>query len=354
MPSKNKILLTALCLLLCTACGFAQSKTYPSPAQVAADFHKLLDRPKVPLKGTFEITKTDSVIIGHGYFYSEQNEKVPTLFYKPVTGRGPFPVVIFLHGTGGSKDDSYIKKMLFELCKNGFMAVSIDARFHGERVTGGAHGSREYIEAITQAWENKDSASQTHPFYYDTVYDLWRLTDYLVTRPDVDPKRIGMTGISMGGIETWLAASVDTRIKVAVLDIAVQSFKWSLDNGQWQGRVGTIEDAHKRAAKDMGDSAVNKKNIQALWDKVTPGLDGEFDCPSMLRLFAPRPLLILNTEKDLNNPLPGAMIAYNSAKKAYRAKGASGKLSMFVQPKLGHMATPLEMQMLVDWFVKWL
>ncbi|MEO6850792.1 MAG: alpha/beta hydrolase, partial [Mucilaginibacter sp.] len=164
----------------------------------------------------------------------------------------------------------------------------------------------------------------------------------------------GMTGISMGGIETWLAASVDKRIKVAVLDIAVQSLKWSLNNERWQGRVGTIEDAHKQAAKDMGDSTINTRNIQALWDKVVPGIDGEFDCPSMLRLFAPRPLLILNTEKDPNNPLPGAMIAYDQAKKAYEAKGASTQLSMYVQPGIGHTATPLEMQMLVDWFVKWL
>jgi pimeloyl-ACP methyl ester carboxylesterase len=308
----------------------------------------------VSLNASFEVTKTDSAIIEHGYFYSEQNEKVPTLICKPVTGNKPFPVVIFLHGTGGSKEDGSVKRMLFKLCKKGIMAVSIDARFHGERITGGAHGSKEYVGAITQAWENKDQTHQTHPFYYDTAYDLWRLTDYLITRPDVDPKRIGMTGISMGGIETWLAASVDKRIKVAVLDIAVQSFKWSLDNGRWQGRVGTIEDAHKQAARDMGDSTINTRNIQSLWNKVVPGITGEFDCPSMLRLFAPRPLLILNTEKDLNNPLPGAIIAYDSAKAAYVAKSASDKLSMFVQPSLGHTASPLEMQMLVDWFVKWL
>src|ERR1700753_2603545 len=119
MSLKNKTLLCSLGIWLCTACCFAQTENYPPPAQVAADLHKLLDRPKVPFNASFETTKTDSVIIEHGYFYSEQNEKVPTLICKPVTGRGPFPVVIFLHGTGGSKDDPYIKKMLFELCKKG-------------------------------------------------------------------------------------------------------------------------------------------------------------------------------------------------------------------------------------------
>jgi len=83
-------------------------------------------------------------------------------------------------------------------------------------MSGGAHGQKEYADAITKAWENKDASHQEHPFFYDTVYDLWKLTDYLITRPDVKADRIVMTGISMGGIETWMAASVDKRIKVAV------------------------------------------------------------------------------------------------------------------------------------------
>ena len=44
----------------------------------------------------------------------------------------------------------------------------------------------------------------------------------------------------MGGIETWLAGAVDDRIKVAVPAIAVQSFRWSLENDRWQGRARTI------------------------------------------------------------------------------------------------------------------
>jgi dienelactone hydrolase len=76
--------------------------------------------------------------------------------------------------------------------------------------------------------------------------------DYLVTRPDVQAKRIGMMGISMGGIETWMAASVDKRIKVAVPVIAAQSFKWSLENNNWQGRARTIWQAHEEAARELG------------------------------------------------------------------------------------------------------
>jgi hypothetical protein len=352
MISKSKTFFAALFLALWVSVSFAQ--TYPPPAQVAADFHKLLDRPKVPFDSSFTEIKTDSVIIEHGYFFSEKNEKVPTLIYKPITGGPAFPAVIFLHGTGGSKDDKYITAMLYRLTKRGIMGVAIDARYHGERIPGGAHRSNEYAAAITAAWENKDPKHQTHPFYFDTVYDLWRLVDYLDTRHDVQASRIGMTGISMGGIETWLAASVDKRIKVMVPDIAVQSFKWSLDNGKWQGRVGTIQAAHQQAARDLGDTAINARNIQELWDKIVPGITGKFDCPSMLRLCAPRPLLILNTEKDPNNPLPGAKIAYQSALEAYKAQNAGDKIKMDIAPNAGHAVIPAQMDMLLDWFSKWL
>ena len=63
---------------------------------------------------------------------------------------------------------------------------------------------------------------------------MTRLVDYLKTLKDVDAKRIGLIGISKGGIETYLAAAVDQRIAVAVPVIGVQSFRWALENDQWQ------------------------------------------------------------------------------------------------------------------------
>src|SRR5207253_9255366 len=129
-------------------------------------------------------------------------------------------------------------------------------------------------------------------FYFDTCWDLWRVVDLLSARPDIDAKRLGMIGFSMGGIETWLAAAVDDRIRVAVPAIGVQCFRYSLENDQWQGRANTIKDAHSAAASDLGEAMVNAKVCRALWSKVIPGILDEFDCPSMLRLFAGRPLLI--------------------------------------------------------------
>src|SRR5206468_3804556 len=210
-----------------------------------------------------------------------------------------------------------------ELQGHNVIGIAIDARYHGERA-GGAKGSAAYNQAIARAWKTQPGDPMEHPFYYDTVWDLWRLLDYLETRPDIDAKRLGMIGFSMGGIETWLAASVDERVRCAVPAIGVQSFRWSLEHDQWQGRARTIALAHDVAAKDLGESGVNQRVCKELWSKIIPGILDEFDCPSMIRLFAPRPLLIVGGTKDGNCPVGGARIAVASAEKAYQ--GASDRL----------------------------
>src|SRR3989449_4395410 len=109
-----------------------------------------------------------------------------------------------------------------------------------------------------------------HPFYYDTCWDLWRTVDYLVTRPDIDPDRLGMIGFSMGGIQTWLAASVDERIKVAVPAIGVQSFRWSLENGQWQGPGQTLPAPPPGAAQGPWAPQGKAQGCPGPWEQGIP------------------------------------------------------------------------------------
>ena len=324
----------------------------PTADKVRHDFKRLLQRPAVPLNPSMQLISTDSVLIEKGFFYSEATEKVPVLIFKPVLASAKkLPAVICLHGTGGNKEG--MQSLLYRFVKAGFMAVAIDGRYYGDREKA-AKGQNKYVEAIIQAWQNTDKSQQEHPFFYDTAYDSWKLIDYLLTRSDVDPKRIGMMGISKGGIETILAASVDTRIKVAVPVIAAQSFKWSLENDRWQGRAKTIWNAHLQAAKDLGDSLVNKKNVGAFWNKLIPGITDEFDIPFMIRLFSPRPLLLLNTEEDQNCPLPGAKLAFEAATNTYRGDGALDKLKIDIEPHEPHRYTPRHMDMTIEWFKKWL
>jgi dienelactone hydrolase len=345
------------CLLLAPLHGRAEeTAASPPPAEVRAAFRKLLDRPTVPpnVKAQ-EAKREEGLVVERLSFASEKHgdteERVPVLLIKPEKTEGKLPAVIVLHGTGGSKEG--VRSWLVDLAKRGIIGVAIDARYHGERA-GGAKGAAAYNAAITRAWKTKSGEPQEHPFYYDTCWDLWRTVDYLASRDDVDPARLGMAGISMGGIETWLAASVDERVKVMVPAIGVQSFRWSLDNDKWQGRANTIKAAHEAAAKDLGEDKVNAKVCRALWDKVIPGILGPFDCPSMLRLCAGRPLLILSGERDGNCPIEGAKIAFKSAEAAYKEAGASDKLRILVAEGVGHTVTAEHRRAALDWLDRWL
>ena len=325
----------------------------PAPASRAA-FLQALDRPKVALEPRPAGEEREGGLVVERLTIATEKkrggavERVPMLVVRPAQAAGRRAAVIVLHGTGGHKES--VRPWLDELAAQGIVGMAIDARYHGERA-GGAKGSDAYQAAILAAWRARPGQGE-HPFYYDTVWDLWRTIDYLQSRPDVDPRRIGMLGISMGGIETWLAAAADERIAVAVPAIAVQSFAWSLEHDRWQGRAATIASVHQAAARDLGARAVDARVCRTLWNKLIPGILDRFDGPSMLPLIAPRPLLILSGERDPNNPLEGARLAFAAARDAYRA--TPERLKIDVAAGVAHQVTDDQQEEALAWMVRWL
>lgn len=334
------------------------SSTYPPPEKVKAAFLKLLDRPRVPLDPQMrktdsdgETRTTENISIASERKADGNLERVPLLLMRPNKPAARLPAVIVLHGTGGTKESQ--RSFLVELANRGIIGVAIDARYHGER-SGGAKGSEAYVAAITRAWKTPAGQPHEHPFFFDTCWDIWRTLDYLQTRDDVDGNRLGMIGFSMGGIQTWLAAAVDDRVKVIVPAIAVQSFRWSLEHNAWQGRARTIQAAHLAAAADLGETEVNARVCRELWNKIIPGMLDQFDCPSMIRLFAGRPLLILNGDLDPNCPLEGAKLAFASVEMAYKSVGASERLKIMVAPNTPHKVTDEQRAAALEWLSAWL
>jgi dienelactone hydrolase len=331
-------------------------QSYPPATQVREAFLKQLDRPKVAADPQPLETKSDGGLVMERFSIATEKkrsgaiERMPVVLVRPEKAGGKLPTVVVLHGTGGSKEGQL--GWCQNLARHGIIGVAIDARYHGDRAEG-KKGAARYNEAIAAAWK-APAGEMEHPFYFDTVWDLWRLGDYLETRADVDATRLGMIGFSMGGIQTWLAAAVDERWKAAVPAIGVQSFKWSLENEKWQGRAKTIALAHETAAKDLGEPEVNQKVCRALWNKVIPGILDQFDCPSMLRLFAGRALLIPNGDQDPNCPIEGARVAFASAEEAFKAAGCPEKLKILVAEGVGHKVTAEQNAAALDWFVKWL
>src|SRR3954471_2060077 len=131
-------------------------------------FLKLIDRPRVepavvekeapaPAKG---------MVQSHVTFSSEAGQRVPFILIKPADAKpgARLPVVIALHGTGSKKESNLA--LLKRLTTNGFIGVSPDGRYHGERCAKGT-GTDDYFAAIAQAYQD----GKSHPWLYDTVYD---------------------------------------------------------------------------------------------------------------------------------------------------------------------------------------
>jgi fermentation-respiration switch protein FrsA (DUF1100 family) len=338
-------------LIAVTLSTWARCKT-PPPAKLSAQetrqaFLKIIDRPRVELAPKVEEQDPDGGILHfHFSFASEADQRVPgiLLIKKELMSDGVrHPAVVVLHGTGGKKEKEL--GILKKLAEQGFVAVAIDGRFHGERGT-----YADYNAAIAKAFADGNS----HPLYYDTVWDILRLIDYLQSRPDVDGKRIGLIGYSKGGIETYLAAAVDPRIAVAVPCIALQSFRWGMANDGWHARIGTVRKGFDAAAKSAGVGNPGAEFVKVFYDHLLPGIYDEFDGPAMVPLIAPRPLLGISGDRDPNNPLPGIRLCEEAAKAAYEKAGAPEKFELLLEQDTGHAVKPETEAVAIKWFNHWL
>lgn len=292
------------------------------------------------------MARTDALDQFHFSFAPEAGQRVTGLIVKQRTASGKLPVVVALHGTGGNKESQL--PLLEELAGRGFLAIAIDGRYHGER-TQRAKGSKAYVDAILKAYRG----SGEHPFLYDTVWDIMRLIDWIETRSDADASRVGMIGFSKGGMELYLAAAVDSRIRASVPCISVQSFRWALDHDAWQSRAGTFQLALNEAARESSASP-DAAFLRRFYDRVAPGIYGDFDGPSMTPLIAPRPLLVINGEIDARTPKPGLLEAVAKIKAAYSAAGALDKFEFILQPNTAHKVNSESLRTAVDWLVRWL
>jgi len=343
-----RLLATALFALQISLAAVADG----SPADTRAAFLRVIDRPRVALKPELaEMAPVEGLKKYHLWISADATERVPGYLLLPDAARfkGRRPVVVVLHGTGGTKDNPLIADIALRAAQAGFIGVAIDGRFHGERTQAGT-GAADYNAAIERAFKTGEG----HPFYYDTAWDVMRLIDYLATRKDVDASRIGLTGISKGGIETYLTAAADSRIAAAVPYIGVQSFKWALDNGQWPARIATIQNAFDASAATAGKPARSVDFVREFYARVVPGIDGQFDGPAMLAAIAPRPLLVINGDSDANTPVAGVRLSVATAKPFYDAANAGDKLELIIQENTAHRVNPESIDAGIAWFVRWL
>ena len=154
-------------------------------------------------------------------FRGAQGFLVPGYVEFPKSGMKPFPLVLLLHGWSGSKEDwwkeeNYISggEMRKALLKAGYAVLALDAATHGER-------SHEIDFQHVNAFGDSKAPARRNYFTYaeiaiQTVKDYRRALDFMAERGEVDMKRIGLVGYSMGGMDAFYLVSAEPRVKVAV------------------------------------------------------------------------------------------------------------------------------------------
>ena len=83
-------------------------------------------------------------------------------------------------------------------------------------------------------------------------------------------------------------------------------------------------------ARSAGVEVPDAAFVRKFYDRVVPGINSDFDGPVMLTLIAPRPLLMINGDKDDKTPLPGVNLAADAARAAYHAAGVEDQFKQIV------------------------
>ncbi len=267
-----------------------------------AEMLRLLPVTDAPLNATItRRTVRDGYRIEHLVFESLPGFKVTGLVYVP-DGPGPFPAVL---GTAGHADEGKASPTYqhawTSLVRRGFVVLAYDPPGQGERLEyfdaarGGSRvgiGTREHMMTGQQLL----LSGRTIGAYM--VQDGRRALDYLLTRTDVDPKRIAVAGNSGGGTQAALLAATEPRLAAAVVSCYMTSWAdmWNVPGPQ--------------------DS-----------EQILPGFVGRgFDFADFAIVAAPRGFLVSSAIKDFF-PIAGSRKVSTELAPIYATLGAPGKLA---------------------------
>jgi dienelactone hydrolase len=237
-------------------------------------------------------------------------EPVPAYFVKPLDADGRLPCILYNHAHGNDyvlgKKELLIGKpsipaspYALALTAQGYAALCIDAWNFGER-----RGRTESELFKLMLWQGQ-------VLWGMMVYDSIRAVDYLVTRPDVDPGRLGTLGRSMGSTMAWWLAALDTRIKVCVDICCLTDFQALI------------------AARGLDGHGIYY---------YVPGLLKHFTTAQINALIAPRPHLSLAGNYDPLTPADGLDRIDSAMKQAYREAGNESAWQL-VRSETGHFET---------------
>lgn len=268
-------------------------------------------------------------------FDNEAGAIVPGYLCLPEGLEAPAPAILYCHYHGGEYDNG--KEEIFkarpaktppavEFTRRGYVVMAIDAYCFGERRGRGPAGKRETGGA------EELSMSKLNLWYGRTLWgmmlrdDLMAL-DYLCSRPEVDRKRIGVTGMSMGSTRSWWLAALDERISAAVCVACLTRYQDLIATGR-----------------------LREHGIYYF----VPGVLKHFDTEAVVSLVAPRPLLTLTGDRDGGSPISGVETINSFAAAVYRLYGKDECFRGIVYPGVAHKYTAKMWRETLSWLDRWL
>lgn len=248
--------------------------------------------------------------------------------YVPETGTGPFPAVLGTagHSTGG-KAYSLYQRAWIGLVKRGFVVLAYDPPGQGERSeywdpeTGRSRvgiGVPEHIMAGLQCLLTGTNIAR---------YEIWdgvRAVDYLLTRKEVDPKRVAAIGNSGGGTQSAYLAALEPRLAAAVPSCYITSWSRLWENPGPQ-------DSEQVFAGFLSDG---------------------FDFPDFLTAYAPRPTKMLTAIRDFF-PIEGGRAAFAEARRFFEVLGKPEHVGYFEYDDPHGWSKPRR-EATYRWLEKWL
>jgi dienelactone hydrolase len=252
-------------------------------------------------------------ILENVIFYSRPETPVPANIYRPKAPSGqrlPAVLSVLGHWLGDGKAAGQNQILARKLAQLGFLVMTYDAIGHGERNDrGNTHHHAGYsllpLGETIAGW---------------MVWDSIRAADYLQSRPDVDPQRIGIAGNSGGGLNTLFTSALDSRFRAAVVAGYVFEFQ------SWMKYGGS----HCTCV-------------------YLPGLYRSMEWFEIAGLTAPRPLLMLQGARDSIFPRTSARRAGRATEALYSMLGQHRNVRFDLIPNEPHGLTKPFREAIYGW-----
>ena len=256
-------------------------------------------------------------------FESRPGFPVTANLYIPKGRTTPMPAVVGTcgHSNNGKAAESY-QAYAQTLARLGYICLIYDPIGQGERL----QYVNEDLSASIGVGVSEHLHAGNQQFLVDEFFGMWRAwdgiraVDYLLTRSEVDPQHVGVTGNSGGGTMTTWLCGVESRWTMAAPSCFVSTFRRNLENELPQD---TEQCPPQALALDL-------------------------DHADFLVALAPKPIIILAKERDYFD-VRGAEETYEQMRRLYHLLGAQDRVALFVGPT-GHGFSQENREAMYSWF----